>query len=71
MVFTRRNYLLLLAGVLLIVVGYVIMAVEGEVDGFISLFIAPIIILAGYVEIIYAILWRPRDDRARTEAGAA
>ncbi|HEX7069826.1 MAG TPA: DUF3098 domain-containing protein, partial [Rhodothermales bacterium] len=66
-----RNYLLLLVGVLLIVVGYVIMAVENEVDGFISLYVAPIIILAGYVEIIYAILWHPKSDKEQTETRAA
>ena len=63
MVFARRNYLLLLAGVLIVVFGYVIMAVENEVDGFISLYLAPVIILAGYLEIIYAILWRPKETR--------
>ena len=67
-VFARTNYLLLLAGVLLVVIGYVIMALENEVDGFISLYIAPILILGGYLEIIYAILWRPKDQTAPSEA---
>lgn len=68
MVFVRKNYLLLLIGVLLVVVGYVIMALENEVDGFISLYIAPILILGGYLEIIYAILWRPKDQTAPSGA---
>ena len=68
MVFARKNYLLLLVGVLLVVVGYVIMALENEVDGFISLYIAPILILGGYLEIIYAILWRPKDQTAPSGA---
>ena len=59
MVFDRRNYILLLLGIALVVVGYVVMRIENEVDGFVSLYIAPILILGGYVEIIYAILWRP------------
>jgi uncharacterized membrane protein HdeD (DUF308 family) len=63
MVFERRNYVLLLIGVLLIVVGYVIMRLENEVDGFISLYVAPIFLIAGYLEVIYAILWRPRKVR--------
>lgn len=62
MVFTRRNYTLLLLGVLAIVVGFSAMRIENDVDGFISLYIAPLIILAGYLEIIYAILWRPREE---------
>ncbi|ARA94850.1 MAG: DUF3098 domain-containing protein [Bacteroidetes bacterium] len=59
MVFTRRNYVLLLLGIAFIVVGYAIMRIENEVEGFISLYVAPLLILGGYMEIIYAILWRP------------
>lgn len=61
MVFSRRNYLLIGAGVLAIALGYAMMRIENEVDGFISLYVAPLIILGGYLEIIYAILWRPKD----------
>jgi uncharacterized membrane protein HdeD (DUF308 family) len=63
MVFTRQNYLLMLVGVVLIVVGYTIMRMENEVDGVISLYVAPLIILGGYLEIIYAILWRPQSEK--------
>lgn len=62
MVFDRRNYQLLLLGLALVVVGYVVMRVENEVDGFVSLYVAPLMILGGYLEIIYAILWRPSRD---------
>lgn len=72
MVFAKRNYLLMLLGVVLVVFGYAIMRMENEVDGFISLYVAPLIILGGYLEIIYAILWRPKDtsqpEVADTEA---
>lgn len=64
MVFERRNYMLLLLGVALVVVGYVIMRMENEVDGFISLYVAPLLILGGYLEIIYAILWRPKKEQS-------
>ncbi len=62
MVFTRANYRLLLLGLAMIVVGYVIMRLENEVDGVISLYVAPLIILGGYLEIIYAILKRPPEE---------
>lgn len=62
MVFSRGNYLLMLLGVVLVTIGYVIMRMENEVDGFISLYIAPLLILGGYLEIIYAILWRPKQE---------
>lgn len=66
MVFTRRNYVLLLAGVAAVVLGYMAMALEGEVDGFISLYAAPLLILGGYLGLIYAILWQPREQPEET-----
>ena len=63
MVFERRNYMLLLLGLLLIISGYVLMRMENEVDGFVSLYVAPLMILGGYLEIIYAILWRPKQKQ--------
>jgi len=64
-VFSRRNYTLLGISLALVVVGYVIMRAENEVDGTLSLFVSPILLLAGYLGVIYAILWRPK---ARPEA---
>ena len=61
MIFTRQNYMLLLLGILAIIIGYTAMRIENEVDGFISLYFAPLLILGGYLEIIYAILWRPKE----------
>ncbi|HKL89171.1 MAG TPA: DUF3098 domain-containing protein [Salinibacter sp.] len=66
LVFERRNYLFLALGVFLIVVGFVAMYLEGEFLGFISLNVSPIVILAGYAGVVYAILWRP-DEGAETE----
>jgi predicted Co/Zn/Cd cation transporter (cation efflux family) len=71
LVFTRRNYILIIAGVLAVVLGYALMAIENALYGFISLYVAPIIILAGYLEIIYAIVRRPDDEGASSAADAA
>lgn len=62
MVFRRENYVLLLAGLALIVVGYVIMRMDNQVEGFLSLYVAPVLILGGYLEVIYAILKRPSPN---------
>jgi hypothetical protein len=70
-VFTRRNYVLIVAGVLAVVVGYALMAIENEVYGFISLYVAPIIILGGYLEVIYGIMWKPSDDLAPPSSSTA
>lgn len=64
MVFGRRNYILLLIGIAAIVIGYVMMRVDNQVDGFISLYVAPIVILGGYLEIIWAILISPEKEEA-------
>jgi uncharacterized membrane protein HdeD (DUF308 family) len=68
MVFDRRNYMLLSLGVAAIIVGFAIMRIENAVDGFLSLYVAPLLLLGGYLEIIYAILWRPKRDEAASEA---
>jgi hypothetical protein len=62
LVFQRRNYVLLALGVALVAVGFALMRIENQFEGFISLYVAPLIILAGYMEVIYAILWRPSSD---------
>ena len=71
MVFARTNYLLLLGSLALVVIGYTIMRVENAVDGFISLYVAPLLILGGYLGVIAAILWRPKETgQSVGEAGA-
>ena len=65
MLFSAHNYALIGLGLLAIVIGYAAMRIENEVDGLISLYIAPLLILAGYLEIIYAILWRPKTPEAQ------
>lgn len=68
MVFARMNYILLVAGVLVVVAGYAVMRLENEVDGFISLYVAPLMILGGYLEVIYAIFYREKPSREMEEA---
>jgi len=70
MVFERRNYVLMLLGVALVTFGYVIMRLDNQVESLVSLYIAPLIILGGYLEIIYAILWRPAPEAETAEAAA-
>ncbi len=63
MAFRRKNYLLLLIGVAAVVLGYAMMRIDNEVEGFVSLYIAPLIILGGYLEIIWAILVQPEEEK--------
>jgi len=63
LVFEKRNYLLLAVGVVLIVAGFTAMYLEGTYKGFISLNVAPVLIVGGYAEIMYALLWSSGDDQ--------
>lgn len=62
LVFARKNYVLLLISLAIVVAGYTIMRVENEVDGFLSLVVTPLMILGGYLGVIVAILWREAPD---------
>lgn len=67
MVFSKTNYVLLGACVAAIIVGYALMRMENEVDGFISLYVSPIILMAGYLGVIVAILYRPKRQEAAAQ----
>lgn len=56
LLFGAWNYKVLGIALLLIVSGFTAMYLENEVNGFISLYIAPILIMAGYVTVIFAIM---------------
>jgi len=56
MLFSSLNYKLLGLGVFLVITGFTGMYLENEFKGFISLYISPIVIMSGYVTVIFAIL---------------
>ena len=56
MLLTPLNYKLMGLGVLLVIIGFTAMRIENEVYGIISLYISPIVILTGYIVVIYSIL---------------
>jgi hypothetical protein len=64
MPFGRRNYQLIGLGLLIVAIGYIIMRVENEMDGFWSLYVSPLLLLIGYLGIVYAIIWRPKTEAA-------
>ncbi|MEM0963061.1 MAG: DUF3098 domain-containing protein [Bacteroidota bacterium] len=76
MPFDRMNYRLLLGAVGLIVLGYTVMLVDNAVsdnpvDSFLSLWVAPLLLLAGYVGAIAAVLWGvPKDEAPETTVPA-
>jgi hypothetical protein len=70
MAFTRLNYRLLLIGIGIIILGYILMSGGGSGDPNVfnkdeifsarRITVAPIVCLAGYVFVIYAILKKPK-----------
>lgn len=56
MLFNKKNYLFMLAGFALVSFGFLIMRLENEINGFISLFTAPWIIFAGFLTFGYGII---------------
>ena len=59
--FTKTNYLLFIAGLIVIFLGYVLMG-TGELNSTQSLTVSPIVLLLGYLVIIpIAILFKKKD----------
>lgn len=70
--FSKQNYLLFLAGFALIVLGYVLMIGGGSDDPNVfnpaifdaqRITIAPMVCVIGFVAIIVAIMWRPKQNQ--------
>jgi hypothetical protein len=59
--FGKKNYQWMIIGVILLVVGFIVMSLDKEQHGFgiLGLYVGPIIVMAGFVVEIYAILIRP------------
>lgn len=62
MFFSAYNYKLIGIAIFLIFAGFLAMYLENEVHGFISLYISPIVIMAGFVLVIFAIMKHDRDE---------
>lgn len=67
MIFSSWNYKVLALGMLMVIVGFLAMYIENEVNGFISLYVSPIVIMAGYVAVAVAILKHDDDSSAAAD----
>lgn len=64
--FERINYIIIGIGIVVLVLGYILMA-EDTVDGFAATVIAPILLVLGYVVIIpYGILKKSGNEKQGT-----
>lgn len=69
-VFTRENYILLFAGIALLMIGFILMIGGGSDDPNIfneelfntrRLTVAPVTVLAGFVMVIFSIMKKPKS----------
>ena len=71
--FTRTNYVLLIIGIVIILAGFVLMSMDEFIDATefsVSLYIAPILVVGGFIEVIFAIMYRADDAAAPSELSA-
>jgi polyferredoxin len=61
MIFQPLNYKLLILGLFLIVIGFMAMYMDNSIWGLVPLYLSPIVILAGYVVVIFSIITKTHD----------
>ncbi|MEP0368147.1 MAG: DUF3098 domain-containing protein [Cyclobacteriaceae bacterium] len=62
--FAKANYLIMLLGVLILIVGFIIMGADDETFGFgfFGLTLGPIVVMLGFVTEFVAIFYKPKSD---------
>jgi hypothetical protein len=61
--FGKKNYQLMVTGLIVLVVGFTIMTMDSAPHGFgfLGLTLGPVIVVAGFIVELFAILHRPSD----------
>ncbi len=60
--FNRNNYILMIAGIITLTIGFIVMTLDNEQYGFgfLGLTLGPIIVMIGFIIEIFAILIKPK-----------
>jgi Protein of unknown function (DUF3098) len=63
--FGKRNYQLMIVGVVLLILGFAIMAMDKDPYGFgfMGITLSPIIVISGFIVEIFAILHTPKEEK--------
>jgi fumarate reductase subunit C len=63
--FRKRNYQLMAVGVILLIIGFTIMALDKDPYGFgfMGITLSPIIVVIGFITEIFAILYTPNEKQ--------
>lgn len=61
--FDKANYTLMLVGIGILILGFTLMALDGEKHGFgfLGLTLGPIVVMIGFIFEIFAILYKPKN----------
>ncbi len=67
--FQKANYIIMLAGVLTLIVGFFIMSSDSEPYGFgfLGLTLGPIVVMLGFIIEFVAIFYKPKNSSAESE----
>ncbi|MGI9542378.1 MAG: DUF3098 domain-containing protein [Cyclobacteriaceae bacterium] len=63
--FSRQNYLLMLLGIAVLIIGFVTMSLDNAEYGFgfLGLTLGPIIVMVGFVIQFFAIMYKPKNNK--------
>jgi hypothetical protein len=63
--FGKRNYQLMIVGVVLLILGFAIMAMDKDPYGFgfMGITLSPIVVISGFIVEIFAILHTPKQEK--------
>ena len=62
--FSRINYIIMIAGIVLLAIGFIIMTMDTEPYGFgfLGLTLGPIVVMLGFLSQFIAILYKPKKE---------
>ncbi len=63
--FGKKNYQLMIVGVVLLILGFAIMAMDKDPYGFgfMGITLSPIVVISGFIVEIFAILHTPKEEK--------
>ena len=61
--FGKKNYQYMVIGLVVVAIGFTIMAIDKEQFGWLGLTLGPIVVMAGFVTEIVAILHTPKEKQ--------
>lgn len=63
--FEKANYMLMLAGIATLIIGFALMSLDSEAYGFgfLGITLGPLVLMAGFIIEIAAILYKPKNKK--------